>query len=146
MYRKQQFIFTWTRFIFLYFMVWILTHLIYMLADGIPDYKGKADIAIVMGNKVYTDGSLSPWLRLRVDKAYQLYKDGQVDKLFVSGGIEDEGQREGDAMKNYLVRKGVPDSVIIKDNYGMNSYATAQNFIKLNQTKHFSSTIIITHF
>ena len=146
MYRKQEITFTRFRLIFLYLSVWILSHFIYQLADGLPEYKGKADVAVVLGNKVYIDGSLSPWLKLRVNKAFELFKAGRVKKIFVSGGIEKEGQREGDAMKNYLVQKGVPDAAVIKDNAGVNSYATAKNFIALSKKENFSSAVIVTHF
>src|ERR1700738_4285333 len=68
-------------------LVWIIIHIIYITVDGFNNYKGKADVAIILGNTVYANGSLSAWLQGRVDKALALYKEGKVKKIFASGGI-----------------------------------------------------------
>lgn len=128
---------------------WLLVHVIYITADGFHDYKGTADVAIILGNRVYADGSLSSWLQGRVDKALELYKHKKVKKIYASGGIstkEDGGQAEGDAMKAYLVKQGVPEADVIADNHGQNTYLTAKDFMEWNSTQHFTSVIIVSQF
>ncbi|MEP6726998.1 MAG: YdcF family protein [Bacteroidota bacterium] len=130
-------------------LFWIIVHIIYITADGCNEYKGKADIAIILGNTVFADGSLSFWLQGRVDKALALYKEGRVKKIFASGGIETEENGrypEGDAMKNYLLLHGVPDADIIADNYGQNTFLTAKDFISWNKNHHYSSAIVVSQF
>ncbi|MBS1948547.1 MAG: YdcF family protein [Bacteroidetes bacterium] len=128
-------------------LLWFLLHSAYVAYDGLHDYKGRADVAIVMGNAVFADSSLSPWLQGRADAAILLYKEGNVKKIFASGGEGKEyGVPEGDAMKRYLIKKGIPADDVIADNKGDNSYLTAKDFIALNDSLHFSSAIVVTSF
>jgi vancomycin permeability regulator SanA len=130
-------------------VAWIAIHSIYICIDGNNDYKGNADVAVILGNKVYADGTLSPWLQGRVDKALELYRQGRVRKIFASGGISkspDGEQPEGNAMKNYLVSQGVPAVDIIADNAGQNTYLTARDFIEWNEHYHYSSVIVVSQF
>jgi vancomycin permeability regulator SanA len=128
------------------FLCWFLLHSLYISYDGMHNYKGNADVAIVLGNTVFADSSLSPWLKGRVEKAWQLYFGGRVKKIFVSGGVGEYGVAEGDAMKRWLVGRNVPASDIIADNGGKNTYMTAKDFVKLNDSMHFSSAIVVTSF
>jgi vancomycin permeability regulator SanA len=112
----------------------------------LKSFTGRADIAIVLGNPVNADSSLSPWLKGRVDQASQLYKEGRVKKIFVSGGPGEYGVPEGDAMKSYLLRKNIPDSAIIADNAGRNTFYTAKDFMNLDDSLHFKSAIVVTSF
>jgi vancomycin permeability regulator SanA len=126
--------------------LWFILHSIYICYDGMQRYAGNASVAIVLGNEVYADSSLSPWLKGRVDKSLSLYQEGRIKKIFVSGGQGDSGVPEGDAMKRYLIKNGVPGTDIIADNNGKNTYYTAKDFISLNDSLHFSSAIAVTSF
>ncbi|MBO9563499.1 MAG: YdcF family protein [Niastella sp.] len=134
------------RIIILFFLAWFFLHTLWVVKDGLHDFTGKADVAIVLGNTVFADGSLSPWLRGRVDAALQLYRNKQVKKIFVSGGIGTSDYPEGDGMRNYLIAQGVPDEDIIVDNAGDNSYLTAKNFLTLNTTTHYQSAVVVTSY
>ena len=128
---------------------WLCIHIIYITADGLHNYHGRAGVAVILGNQVFADGSLSPWLKGRVDKALALYKAGKVEKIFASGGTgtrQSNFYPEGDAMKKYLLAKGVPDSVIIADNLGQNTYLTARNFMTWNAEHHYTSVIVVSQF
>ncbi|MFT3935047.1 MAG: YdcF family protein [Chitinophagaceae bacterium] len=130
-------------------LLWVLVHVIYITIDGVNDYKGNADVAVVLGNKVLADGSLSSWLRGRVDRALLLYKEGRVKKIYVSGGKGNEETAfypEGNAMKNYLVAHGVPEADVIADNDGQNTYLTAKDFLAWNKDKHYNSVIVVSQF
>lgn len=127
-------------------LIWVLIHCLWATIVGLRDFKGQADLAIVLGNEVYKDGSLSPWLRGRVDAALNLYRNKQVKKILVSGGVGDSKFPEGDGMRNYLLQQGVPAQDIFTDNEGDNSYLTAKNFITLNQKEHFRSVVVVSSF
>jgi len=129
-------------------VLWIVIHLIYVTLDGISDYKGSADIAVVLGNRVDADSSLSPVLEGRVDKALLLYRQGRVRRIMVSGGKGMKAGKvpEGIAMKRYLVQHGVPADRIIEDNDGENTYLTAEDFRKVNETLHCQSVIVVSTF
>jgi vancomycin permeability regulator SanA len=139
----------WLSRILLFLLGWFLLHSMYITIDGFVSYSGKADVAIVMGNRVYADGSLSNWLKGRVDKALQLYTRRKVKKIFVSGGIstaEDGFYPEGDAMKKYLLSMGVPEADIIVDNNGIDTRSTAKNFIEWNKSNNYQSAIVVSQF
>jgi len=125
---------------------WFVLHTLYICIDGLRPYQGRADVAIVLGNTVYADSTLSPWLLGRVDQALELYQSGRVKKIFVSGGKGEFGVKEGDAMRGYLLRHQVPDSVILSDNEGKNTYWTALDFMKLNRLQHFQSAIVVSSY
>ncbi len=133
--------------LFIYLLAgWFVLHILYACWDGLHDYKGRADIAVVLGNTVMADSSLSPWLKGRVDKALQLYRQGRVQKIMVSGGHGEFKVPEGMAMRRYLLGKLVPADRIIEDNEGKNTYLTARDVMALNDSLHFSSVIMVTDF
>ena len=130
-------------------LLWLLLHVVYITIDGCNDYTGNADVAVVLGNHVFADGSLSPWLQSRVDRAFRLYQQGKVKKIYCSGGISHNpngNYPEGDAMRSYLVTKGIPPIDVIADNKGQNTYLTARDFISWNQQTHYASVIIVSQF
>ena len=106
-------------------------------------------MAVILGNRVFSDGRLSPWLKGRVDKALELYKEKRVKKIYASGGISnnDEGDYpEGTAMKQYLVGQGVAAEDVIADNQGKNTYCTAEDYLKWNAKEKYQSVIVVSQF
>lgn len=82
----------------------------------------ESDAVIILGAFVYKSGDPSPLLKDRIDYGYELYKAGKVKKILVSG---DHGTKEYDevnAMKDYLLGKGVPRDDIFLDHAGFNTY------------------------
>lgn len=139
--------FRWLKRLLIAACIWVLMHALYICYDGLNDTATSADIAIVLGNRVEADGSLPPWTKGRMDAALKLYKKGRVKRFFISGGITKEtNYPEATGMKAYLVRNGVPDSLIVADNKGVNTYHTAVNFDSYNKTKKFESVIVVSQF
>jgi vancomycin permeability regulator SanA len=80
------------------------------------------DAVMVLGALVYNSGYPSPILRDRLDYGYELYIQGKAKKILVSG---DHGQTDYDevnAMKAYLLQKGVPSEDVFMDHAGFNTY------------------------
>jgi len=127
-------------------VLWLLGHLIYTSIDGLTDRKKKADLAVILGNKVNEDGTLSERLEKRLACGLKLYRDRRVKELLVSGGLGKEGFYEGDKMKDYLISNGVPDSVIIVDNLGNNTIATVDNTLKLKDSLNLQSIIVVSQY
>ena len=127
-------------------IIWVLIHITYSVIDGLTDDKKNADIAVILGNKVNEDGTLSERLLKRMECGLELYKSGRVKKLIVSGGLGKEGFYEGTKMQNYLIKNGVPDTAIIIDNYGNNTIATVNNTLKLQDSLNFKSLIIVSQY
>ncbi len=87
--------------------IWFLAHFIFIIFDGLNDRNTKADAAIVLGNKVNEDGTLSDRLKSRLDKSIEMYKNGRVKKIIVSGGLGKEGFWEANEMKKYLIENQI---------------------------------------
>ena len=127
---------------------WLFLHMIYITIDGLCGYSGSADMAIVLGNLVEANGSLSPVLRGRVDRALALYRQSRVARIMVSGGMGLQAGRypEGLAMKQYLVARGVPADRIVEDNHGENTYLTAKDFLPVADSLQVHSVIVVSSF
>jgi vancomycin permeability regulator SanA len=140
---------TWLKRIVLFLLLWITIHIVYITIDGFRNFTGEADVAIILGNTVFKNDSLSSWLKGRVDAALDLYKAGKVKKIFASGGISKDANGnhpEGDAMEKYLLLQGVPAADIVADNKGQNTFLTARNFIAWNETQHYTSAVVVSQF
>ena len=127
-------------------LLWIGGHLTFITVDGLTDKKMRADLAVVLGSKVNEDGTLSVRLEKRMECVVNVYRSGRAKKILVSGGLGKEGFYEGDKMKAYLIKKNVPDSVIFVDNFGNNTLATVKNTIKLTDSLHFKSILVISQY
>lgn len=80
------------------------------------------DVAIIFGAQVYDDGTPSPYLAARLDIGKRLLESGKVKALLLTG---DNGRRtydEPEAMRRYLVSKGVPINKIALDYAGFDTY------------------------
>lgn len=108
-------------------MAWLFLHISYIVLDGFFDDDQEASVVIVLGSTVNEDGSLSKRLKGRLVAGLSLYEIKLIDTFYVSGGLGKEGHLEGDKMKAFLVKKGVPKEIVV-DNKGDNTRATAVNF------------------
>lgn len=127
-------------------ILWFVIHSLYITFDGLSDNGKSADLAVILGNKVNKDGTLSTRLEKRLESGIDLYKNHRIKKILVSGGFGKEGFYEGDKMKEYLVENGIPDSLIIVDNHGDNTRATVINTLQLKPKFKFNSIIIVSQY
>ncbi|QEI06673.1 YdcF family protein [Pigmentiphaga aceris] len=117
-----------------------------LLYDGLSDDLSKSDVAIVLGSKVELNGQPSIRLAARLDRAVQLYRDGIVPLIIVSGGPGIEGFDEGEVMRDYLVSKSVPVDRILIDSIGYNTGATARNSAAIMRAKGLTSATVVTQY
>jgi vancomycin permeability regulator SanA len=125
---------------------WVLVHTLFITWDGLRNSQQRADIGVVLGNKVNEDGTLSERLRQRLACGLALYRSGRVPRLLVSDGLGKEGFYEGTKMQDYLRAHGVPDTAIVVDNAGNTTQQTVRNTVRLQPTLHFRSVLVISQF
>jgi vancomycin permeability regulator SanA len=125
---------------------WFAIHSIFIIFDGPRDEKLHGDIAIILGNKVNEDGSLSKRLEKRLECGLDLFNQKRVNKILVSGGLGKEGHYEGTVMKAFLVKNGIADSLILVDNKGNNTELTAINCKKISTQFGLNSIIIVSQY
>lgn len=86
--------------------------------DTVP----AAPVAIVLGAQVNRDGSPSTFLAARLEVARQLFADGRVRAVLVSGDNSRAEYNEPDVMRDWLVAKGVPAEKVVADYAGFDTY------------------------
>lgn len=90
------------------------------------ELAGKADWLIVLGCRIWPDGRPTLALSNRLDKAFEYYSENPHVKIIVTGGQgADEPMPEAEAMAEYLVKRGVPETSIIIEPW---STSTMENF------------------
>ena len=81
-------------------------------------------VAVVFGAAVRADHTPSPYLAARLDLARELWAAGKVRVILVSGDNRARNYDEPTAMRDYLIRAGVPGELVVRDFAGFDSYAT----------------------
>ena len=81
-------------------------------------------VAIVFGAGLGRDGTPTPVLQDRVQTAANLYFDGKVKKLLMSGDNRFVEYNEPEAMRQFALSLGVPDEDIVLDYAGRRTYDT----------------------
>jgi len=117
-----------------------------LVPAGLNDHLGRADAALVLGNTVNPDGTPSPRLKARLDKALSLYRNGYFPKIIVSGANGKEGVPEGTSMKKYLVQAGVPESAIIADDHSVDTFASARNTAEILRAGKLKSVLVVIQY
>lgn len=81
------------------------------------DETRPADAAIVLGASVY-DNSPSPVFCERINHAVDLYNDGYVETIIMTGGVGEGNIRsEADIAREYAEQQGIPaESIYIEEN------------------------------
>jgi uncharacterized SAM-binding protein YcdF (DUF218 family) len=94
-------------------------------AKHIPKYD--KDFIIILGSKINSDGTLTPLLKGRVDKAIEFGNKQLANKkkqiIYVPSGGKghDEALSEAEAIKKYLIEKGIDKKNIIVENKSTNT-------------------------
>lgn len=114
--------------------------------DGLRDHITDTDLAIVPGNTVNADGTLSWRLQGRLDAALDLYRAGHCKTILVSGGIGAEGWDEAEVMKRYLIEHGVQKDHVYTDSHGSNTFETARFAAALIRSKGLRNPMLVSQF
>jgi SanA protein len=81
-------------------------------------------VAIVFGAGLRYDGTPTAILRDRVETAVQLYNNGKVEKLLMSGDNTAVEYNEPESMRQYALSLGIPDEAMVLDYAGRRTYDT----------------------
>ncbi len=83
-------------------------------------------IAVVLGNRINNDGSMSGIMLERLKMTIDMYKNLKPHKIILSGGAANKkvAMSEAQMMYGYLVENGIPSEVLVLEN---KSLTTKQN-------------------
>lgn len=105
----------------------------------------KSDCIIVLGCRVYGT-TPSPFLVWRLNRGLALYNSGYGKYIIVSGGKgTGENISEAEAMKRYLVSKGIDGSKIIMEDKSASTMANLINSKKAMDEMGFKSAVIVSN-
>ena len=121
-------------------------HIIVIILYGLIDSPASADIMMVLGSKVEETGEPAKRLQYRLNKGLELYQAGRAKAIIVSGGIGKEGFDEAAVMADYLIQRGVPDSAIIRDNTGINTYASAKTCKRIMEERGAYTVLVVSQY
>ena len=81
-------------------------------------------VAIVLGASVKSDGRPSHALEDRLQQALELHRAGKAQKLLLSGDHGNDSYDETNAMRRWLVERGVEPEDLFCDHAGFTTYDT----------------------
>jgi len=90
----------------------------------LPDAVPPERVAIIFGAGLRRDGSPTAVLRDRVETGANLYFNGKVERLLMSGDSQAEEYNEPEAMRHYAISLGIPEEAIVLDYAGRRTYDT----------------------
>jgi len=103
-----------------------------------------ADAIVVFGAAEY-DGRPSPVLRARLDHANDLFRQGLAPAVITTGGsASDPTFSEGGVGRDYLMRRGVPESALIAETQASDTAQSAERVAVIMRTNHMQSCIAVS--
>jgi vancomycin permeability regulator SanA len=87
----------------------------------------QTEYGIVFGAGVTENGTPSAALRDRLSTAVDLFENGTISLILVSGDNSEGHHYETDVMRDYLIDHGIPETAIKVDEEGLRTYATCEN-------------------
>ncbi|ENY72590.1 SanA protein [Aeromonas diversa CDC 2478-85] len=113
-------------------------HLTYDRVDDVPYNR----VAVVLGTSKYlVGGGRNPYFSNRIRAAAQLYNNGKVDYLIVSGDNATVQYNEPRLMRRALIRAGIPASAIYMDFAG---FRTLDSVVRAKEVFGQSSYTIVS--
>ena len=85
-------------------------------SEKITSGTTKYDAGVVLGAAVWGGNRPSPVLKERINKGYDLYKDGFIKMIVLTGGGFPGEMTEAEVGKNELIKKGVDERNIFTEN------------------------------
>ncbi len=96
------------------------------------EVQEKCDVGIILGSEALYKG--------RSDKGIELYKNGLVEKLAVTGGIgflnHDRKTPEAHKMYEYLVERGIPKKDILVENESRDTRENMTNTLRILESRY----------
>lgn len=107
--------------------------------------SGK-NYGIVLGKRLEDNGEPLPELIQRLDKCLELFFDGKLDFIIVSGGKANKNApcTESFVMKNYLLSRGVPKEVVIEENSSLTTLQNGKYCKRLLKNMSYNELYLVT--
>lgn len=115
-----------------------------VLTVGHSDAGEKADAVVVMGAAQY-DGIPSPLLESRLQHALEIYQEGRVSFIAVTGGkMPGDRFTEAATSRRWLTDRGVPAAAIFGEDKGRSTWESLEYLAAVLQTRGVSNVLVST--
>ena len=140
------------RFNFRRLLLWFVTALLLYLAwqtlsinrFGFRDDGRSADCAIVLGGAAWHDKP-SPVLRERLNHAIDLFQEGRVGALVLTGGKgTGAAYSEGEVARDYCLKRGIPAHALFVEGRSRTTLENLQEAKKILQAQKFRDALIVS--
>lgn len=100
------------------------------------------EVGLLLGtNPKGRRGGANMFYNHRIDAAVALYEAGKVDRFIISGAKKGPDYDEPQAMREALVTRGVPDSILVLDGQG---FHTIESIVRTKEVYEVESVTIIS--
>jgi uncharacterized SAM-binding protein YcdF (DUF218 family) len=124
--------------------IYFLITLVQVHQTGRSDQARRVDAIVVMGAAQY-DGTPSAQLAARLDHVVTLWNRGVAGVVVVTGGNK-PGDRftEASSSAEYLIERGVPPEVILREDAGTTSFESLRAVAELLDAQGLSRVLVVT--
>ncbi len=108
------------------------------------DQARPVDAIVVLGTTQY-NGRPSPTLRARLDRALLAYEDGNAPLVVTTGGKQEGDQfTEAEAGRDYLAERGVPESAILMETGGSDSWQSMRAVAAILEQRSLDRVLLVS--
>ena len=124
--------------------LYVVANIAQVWVVGRSDQARNVDAIVVMGVAQY-DGRPSPQLQARLDHVLALWGTG-VTQLVITTGGNQPGDRftEARASADYLIERGVAETLIAKEELGSTSLQSLRGVAEIMKSRNLESVLIVT--
>lgn len=109
--------------------------------DNVQDIRYNATGLVLGTSKRQRGGGINQFFKNRMDATYDLYKNGKINFVIVSGDNSIVEYNETRDMKEYLVELGIPEDCIVEDFAG---FSTLDSVIRAKEVFGQDSITIVS--
>jgi uncharacterized SAM-binding protein YcdF (DUF218 family) len=115
-----------------------------ILREASRDEVRRADAIVVFGAAEYS-GRPSPVYRARLDHAFDLFQRGVAPVVITTGGAGyDPDFSEGGVGRDYLMRRGIPETSLIAETQGADSAQSAERVAVIMHTNAMHTCVAVS--
>lgn len=108
------------------------------------DESRVVDAIVVLGTAQY-NGRPSPDLKARLDEALDAYNQGYATYIVVTGGKQPgDAYTEAETGQIYLTDRGVPETAILMEEQGNDSWESMQGAARVLKERHLTRVLLIS--
>lgn len=104
----------------------------------------SGDCILILGAKVKLDGSMSHALLSRCERALALWRDGAAKTVIACGGVCGGPVSEASAMRDFLLRGGVPEAAIFLEDQSLNTWENLRNARVMMEARGLRRAVLVT--